>query len=277
MDSPLVLLSSLPSYFPSALFLELSLLSFPTLPTHPPLFFFSRSHSSFHTRLTSSPLPLNKMDAMQVISLNAKGFNIPEERHMMLHDLKRLRMDVEFLQETHFRSDKLPFLKNRFYPTTYHSTNKGAKSKELHFCLTGSHWTLNGQLLFLCGLIGDIQVTLATLYAPNNRQDLFIRDTLEKLTFTTGQLILGADFKVPLIPSLDTSSGVSSFSPASQHRVTQALQKAQLVDVWRLQHSGARDYTLWRGRKKKKKSIYSCRFLSDPPLSTTRCKRYLYR
>lgn len=44
---------------------------------------------------------------------------------------------------------------------------------------------------------------------------------------------------------VDTSSGSSSVPTDSRKRIAQALHKAQLVDVWRLQHSGERDYMFY--------------------------------
>lgn len=103
-----------------------------------------------------------------------------------------------------------------------------------------------GRYIFLKGLIGGIQFTLATLYAPNEHQDRFLRHIVDKLlTFKQGQLILGGDLNVPLTPSVDTSSGSSSLPPSSRKRITQTLHNAQLTDVWRLQHSGERDYSFF--------------------------------
>lgn len=89
-------------------------------------------------------------------------------------------------------------------------------------------------------------MTLATIYAPNDHQDIFIRRILVKLMdFMEGPLILGGDFNVPLTPQVDTSSGKSSVSISSHKRINQAIHNAQLIDVWRLQHSGERDYSFY--------------------------------
>lgn len=67
--------------------------------------------------------------------------------------------------------------------------------------------------MFLKATVGEIEVTLATLYAPNDHQETFISKMLGRLTeFTTGHLIVGGDLNIPLVPAEDTSSGVSSVS-----------------------------------------------------------------
>lgn len=123
----------------------------------------------------------------------------------------RLRADVVFVQETHFRDDRLPILKNKSFPMTYHSTFPTAKARGVSILLSARvPWKhLEGRFLFLKGMIGNAKVTLANLYVPNSQPDLFIgRHIRSLLEFTEGHLILGGDFNFLLIPAEDTSSGV---------------------------------------------------------------------
>lgn len=166
------------------------------------------------------------VDSIRVTSLNAKGLNTPEKRRILLHDLKKSHADVAFIQETHFKNDRLPLLQNRSFPRAYHSTNPTSKSRGVSILISDRlPWQSQevsadpeGRYLFLKGLIGGIQLTLATLLAPNVHQDRFLRQTLDKLMeYREGLLILGGDFNVPLIPSLDTSTGSSSVPPYTQN------------------------------------------------------------
>lgn len=70
---------------------------------------------------------------LNIISLNVKGLNMPEKRRVLLHDMRRLRTDVVFLQETHFRENNLPLLKNRYFPTVYHTQYTEAKFRGYPF------------------------------------------------------------------------------------------------------------------------------------------------
>lgn len=161
------------------------------------------------------------MDELHIISLNAKGLNTPEKRRMLLHDMRRMKADIVLLQETHFRRNTLPVLKNRYYPTVYHSTYSEAKSRGVSILISARiPWTLTdaktdkeGPYLFLKGQIGDVQVTFANFYAPNAHQDTFLKRHLERLTqYAEGQLIVGGDFNIPLTPKEDTSTVLSSTS-----------------------------------------------------------------
>lgn len=50
-------------------------------------------------------------------------------------------------------------------------------------------------------------MALATLYAPNNYQEVFLGKEIKQLMeFTEGHLILGGDLNIPLDPKEDTSS-----------------------------------------------------------------------
>lgn len=53
-------------------------------------------------------------------------------------------------------------------------------------------------------------------FAPNIQQNLFSKNTLGKLMEFTGQLIMGGDLNIPMIPKEGTSSGVSSVTPSTQ-------------------------------------------------------------
>lgn len=65
--------------------------------------------------------------------------------------------------------------------------------------------------MFVKGLIGEVKITFASIYAANDHQDLFLSCTIDRLIeFSEGQLILGGDFNVSLLPNMDTSSGSSS-------------------------------------------------------------------
>lgn len=194
------------------------------------------------------------MDTVKILSLNAKGLNTPEKGRMLTNDRKRSQADVAFIQETHFRDNKLPILKNRFYPVTYHSTNNLAKSKDVSILLSSRlPWSCQnilvdqaGRYIFIKELIGEVKVTFASIYAPNECQDFFLSRPIDLLMeISEGQLILGGDFNVPLLPNVDASSGSSSITPGVRKRVARTLHKAQLIDVWRLQHSGEKDYTFY--------------------------------
>lgn len=195
--------------------------------------------------------------------LNAKGLNTPEKRRMLLHDLQRLKSDIAFIWETHFRDNKMPMLRSGLFPTVYHSTNQSAKSRGVSIVISSRvPWFYidsikdpGGRFLFLKGRIGEVEVTVVTIYAPNGNQETFISKTLGRLSeFTTGHLIVGGDLNIPFVPIEDTSSGRSCISFRVHRRIFQSLHRTQLIDVWRLFHPKEKDYTFYSTPHKS----YSC-------------------
>lgn len=191
------------------------------------------------------------MDEIKIVTLNAKGLNVPEKCRMLQNDMKRIKADIVLLQETHFRENAFPSLKNRYYLTVYHSTYTEAKSRRVSIQISARiPWSMidiktdpMGRFLFLKGMIGETKVTIANLYAPNCHQEVFIRKHLKLLqTFSEGQLIVGGDLNIPLIPTEDTSTGTSSTSRGTHKIIHSVLHDTQLIDAWRLFHPGERDY-----------------------------------
>lgn len=85
--------SPLPYCYPYSFSLTLYSLCTPT-----PISFYSVCLSFFQDMA---------VDSIRVTSLNAKGLNNPEKRRMLLRDLKKSHADVAFIQETHFKNDRL--------------------------------------------------------------------------------------------------------------------------------------------------------------------------
>lgn len=157
--------------------------------------------------------------------------------------MRRKGADIVFLQETHLREGSLPTLQNRYYPVVYHSKYKEAKSRGVSILISARiPWThtdvkldREGRSLLLKGRIGDVKITLANLYVPNTHQDTFLKRQLDLLLqFSDGQLIIGGDLNIPLTPTEDTSTGMSSTSRDLRKRISATLHSLQLIDVWRL-------------------------------------------
>lgn len=157
---------------------------------------------------------------------------------------------TSFYCRKHFRKNTLPILKNRYYPIVYHSTYTDAKSRRVSILISAKiPWTHldaktdpQGWYLFLKGRIGDVKITPASLYIPNDHQDKFLKHHLEQLTqYSEGQLIIGGDLNIPLTLTEDTSSGLSSTNV--RKRISTSLHTAQLIDAWHLFHPGERETT----------------------------------
>lgn len=158
--------------------------------------------------------------SIKLFSINAKGLNIPEKTTTFLNGFHKQKANIICIQETHFKADKVPKLQDKTFSLAYHATNPEGKtkgvsiliSKQTSFQLLDSMLDPGGRYIFLKGKIGSHPITIANIYAPNTKQVAFFRKIKYLLTnFTSGILILGADFNIPLNPLIDTSNGTPSF------------------------------------------------------------------
>ncbi|CAH2283883.1 Alpha-catulin [Pelobates cultripes] len=135
---------------------------------------------------------------LTVLTLNCRGLNIPERRTNILWELKKNRISVALLQETHFRKDAAPKLHNKSYPTNYFCNHPTAWkagvailiTADLEFQKFDSLLDPQGRFLFLKGTIAGMLYTFATAYVPNKTQAHFLRGTLNKSNcFSEGTLV----------------------------------------------------------------------------------------
>lgn len=193
-------------------------------------------------------------NTLKVVSQNVKGLNIPEKRSQILNMMSKLKADVIFLQETHFRTDNTPKLASHKYPISFHATNPLTKTKGVSILLSKNlPWQLidslidpEGRYVFLKGTIHNRMVTLANIYSPNTAQVCFFRSIAAILAgFQAGTTILGGDFNVTLQPILDSSSGSSTLPYRALRQVKMQLQELLLHDTWRTLHPNGKDYSFF--------------------------------
>lgn len=118
---------------------------------------------------------------VKLYSLNIYGLNTSGKRSQLLLTLQKTKVDMVFLQETHFRSDNIPKLHSSFSSAAYHASNDESKSKgvsvliskncpiQIQDALKDKH----GRYIFLKGKLHNKLITLANLYAPNKLQVTF--------------------------------------------------------------------------------------------------------
>lgn len=100
----------------------------------------------------------------------------------MLREAKRKHAHIIFFQETHFMTDSIPKLADRFYTDVYHVTVPDSKTKVVSIVLSNNQEfsildTLEdpeGRFLFLKGVLGGKTLTLANIYGPNLRKVSFM-------------------------------------------------------------------------------------------------------
>lgn len=176
---------------------------------------------------------------------------MPEKRISILRELKKGRSHFVFLQETHFKTNKVPKVTNAFFTEAHNATNDSAKSKgvsilisKLSFTLTDRLIVPEGRFVFLKGTYSDKPITLLNVYFPNTAHITFCQRVVHELKgFMSGLPILGEDFNIPLKPAVDSSSGKSCITYRALKAIKTLLNSLQLIDTWRFLHPETRDFT----------------------------------
>lgn len=189
-----------------------------------------------------------------IISHNVRGLNIPEKRSSLLRELKKGRPSFVFLQETHFQTNHIPNLTDRYFTEAHHATHNTSKSKgvsiliskDAKFDITDKLVDPEGRFIFLKGSCHGNIITLANVYFPNSGQIIFCQKMVAALTnFLAGKVILGGDFNVPLNPSEDTSTGKTYLTYKILKKIKSLINSLSLIDSWRFLHPEDRDYTFY--------------------------------
>lgn len=139
----------------------------------------------------------HSLTRLKLYSLNVRGLNSPEKLSRLLYSLWKEKPHIVLIQETHFRSDSVPKLHDRNFPTVFHAPNETAKSKGVSI-LISRHCPFpfsdvqrdpQGRYIFIKGTLHDLSFMIANVYAPNSQQVPFFRRVLYHLTaFQSGTL-----------------------------------------------------------------------------------------
>lgn len=194
------------------------------------------------------------MTTLTFLTYNVKGLNSSSKRYNLLRELKEHGAGIVSLQETHLTHESNIRLWSKNFPTWYYGdtiSNRArgvaiGMAKEVQFNLEGRMQDTEGRFLFLKGTLGELECTIASIYAPNKNTVKFLIGTLEKLlNFRKGGLIVMGDFNVCLEPALVSTSGIRGPNNEQLRRVRQKLYENQLVDIWRILNGKSRDYTFY--------------------------------
>lgn len=193
---------------------------------------------------------------INLVSINVKGLNSPQKRRLALNYFHKIKAHIVAVQETHFKCSAPPrFSDSRF--TQCFTSNGPAKkagvailfSQQCQFSLTSQHADSEGRYLILVGLLENVEVTIASYYAPNTGQLSFYRKFCEVLSQRAkGAVLTLGDFNMVLDPGLDkTRISVTRANQAQDHskQFRQLLAEFGMYDAWRAKHPSVRDFTYY--------------------------------
>lgn len=128
------------------------------------------------------------MGKLTCISWNIRGINSPIKRKKMLTYLKRQKVDIAFIQESHLTdSEHLKLCRdwvgNVFY-SSFSSKARGVAlliNKHLNFKLNSVEKDKNGRFLLVDCEINRNKISLVNIYGPNYDDPSFFNNLIMKL------------------------------------------------------------------------------------------------
>ena len=187
---------------------------------------------------------------LKILSHNTNGFNSPHKRKKAFQQYKKLGADIILLQETHFASSNHPkyFNKtyNQAYFTTFDNKTRGVAifiRNTVVFDIQNVYRDPDSRYLILKGSINNRDITIASVYAPNDTHTSFFSKFFETLDkFHSPHILIGGDFNLASHPVLDRSN-VSPHTKSFSKTINRLINKSQLIDTWRAHNIGIKAYT----------------------------------
>ncbi len=107
-----------------------------------------------------------------------------------------------------------------------------------------------GRFVFIRCKIYNNRLALVSIYGPNETDSAFLthisKTLLEQIDC---HLVVGGDFNAVINPALDKSQSDTTANPSSKLLNT-FITELNLIDLWRIQNTKAKDFTFFSNRHK---------------------------
>lgn len=194
---------------------------------------------------------------LNVTTFNVRGLGHPIKRKRVLTFLKKEKVDIAFLQETHLSNEEHKKLKRDWVGQAYFSSFTSNKRgtvilihKKLPFIFKEQYSDFEGRHILIRGMLYGQELTLLNVYAPNEDNPKFMMDMITLFNqYNTDFGIVAGDFNCHMDSNLDKSSTTLS-NPNASKTLRLASADVGLVDVWRELNPTRKDYTFYSARHK---------------------------
>ncbi|KAK1904885.1 LINE-1 retrotransposable element ORF2 protein [Dissostichus eleginoides] len=194
------------------------------------------------------------MTNLNLISINARGLNIPHKRTTILGFLHKRNIDFAMIQESHLlRKDAARFANRLYHPIVFSSAPTKTKGvmivcrRKLKFDLIGSWTDKEGRLAIAKIRLDGQNIALISAYAPNTFEAGFYDQLTKTLRDLTGfRLVMGTDFNAVWDSNMDRTGGAES---RDQRLASDALRRwaaqTNMIDIWRVMNPSIKDYSFF--------------------------------
>lgn len=193
------------------------------------------------------------MSNTNIITLNVKGINHVVKRRKILSMLKKDKVQVALLQETHLTDSEHLKLKRdwvgQIYYSSFNSKSRGVAiliHKHLQFTLEKVMQDTEGRYVVVTGWLYGERVLIGSAYAPSTFDSSFYSKLLADISLVCPPyVILGGDFNCVLAPEVDHSPP-KTLPPTKMAQATKRLcSDLDLFDAWRVINPRDKDFTFF--------------------------------
>lgn len=193
------------------------------------------------------------MQSIRIASYNVNGMHSPIKRGKILSQLKKDRVQIAFLQETHLNASEHAKLNKMGFKQVYSSSHVSGRRRGVAILLAGGqnyeHLSrisdTEGRFVMIIGKLEGTLITLLNVYSPPGSNWEFYRKIFDLMaTKSQGPVFCGGDLNVHLIPKLDVSRGNSDSTLISK-KINALMKEMGIVDVWRELFPTRRDYSYY--------------------------------
>ena len=190
---------------------------------------------------------------IRFVSWNVKGLNGPIKRSKVFLQLKKLKSEIIFLQETHLRLSDHARLRcswvGQYFHSSLDSRTRGVAillNKRLNFTVSTTKVDTGGRYVIVTGTLCQIPVVLVNVYAPNWDDASFVNNLLSSIpSLDTHRLILGGDLNTAICPLLDKSNPRNQQQSAMARAFDVFMKENGCVDPWRNRNPQGRTFSFF--------------------------------
>lgn len=193
---------------------------------------------------------LGDKHSLRIVSWNVRGFVTHIKKRKILSALAKLNCAKALIQESHLDENEANKLKRSWvgqvFTSSYTSKARGVLMlvhKKVNFQLIDTLQDSEGRIIGIRVKVGDMELGIINIYAPNSNQATFFNSLLANITsWSSIPLIIAGDFNSVIDEDIDSSNNSTRYIQSSSRQLTCLLNELGLVDKWRLLNPTERDY-----------------------------------
>lgn len=191
------------------------------------------------------------VDSVKLVTVNINGLHNPVKRWKTLSKLKRDKVQIAMIQETHLSDEEHSKLNKLGFKHVFYSSHSSGRRRGVAILIAGSlnyehlskYVDKEGRFIMITGNIEGSLTTILNVYVPPGSNWSTYKQILEMMTTKSqGTLICGGDFNVTLNAKVDSSNGKGDLRNIGK-KMTHFMEDTGLFDVWRDSNATKREYT----------------------------------